>query len=107
MADAGVFERRTRGEARAVWAGAVALCGLGWASSVWPVVPGLIFAVLVAVCAVVALRRRAARLRIARAVGEQAAREQGLPRYDEVSEVFGDPRGEPVVSVPDVERDAA
>lgn len=107
MADAGVFERRTRGEARAVWAGSVVLCVLGWASSVWPVVPGLIFAALVTVCVVVALRRRAARLRIARAVGEQAMWEQGPPRYDEVSDVFGDLCGEPVVSFPDVDRDAA
>lgn len=107
MAEQGVFERRTRGEARVVCAGSAALCGLGWASSVWPVVPGLVFAALVAVGAAIALRRRAARLRITRAVGEQAAWEQGPPRYDEVSDVFSDVLGAPHWSVVDAQRDAA
>lgn len=107
MAEIGVFERRTRGEARVVYAGSTALCALGWASSVWPVVPGLIFAAPVAAGVVVALLRRAARLRIARAVGEQAAWEQGPPRYDEVSDVFSDVLGTPSLSIVDAERDAA
>lgn len=109
MAEMGVFEHRTRGEAGVVWAGSIALCGLGWASSVWPVVPGLIFAALVAVGAAVALRRRAARLRITREVGEQRAWEQGPPRYDEVSDEFSDVLGTSHWSIADVDaqRDAA
>lgn len=103
MPDSRVFERRTIGEARVVHAASIALCGLGWASTVWPVVPGLIFAVLVAVGVAVALRRRAARTRVARAVRAQWAWEQGPPRYDEVSDVFGAPHLHAV----DAERDAA
>lgn len=113
MAETGVFERRSRGEARVVWAGSVALCGLGWASTVWPVVPGLIVAALVAIGVAVAVSRRAAGLRLARAIREQAprdqevwdqaARGQGPPREDEVSDVFGTP----VLHVVDAERDAA
>lgn len=103
MPDSGVFERRTTGEARVVYAASMALCGLGWASTVWPVVPGLIFAAIVAVGVVVGMRRRAARTRVTRAVRAQWAWEQGPPRYDEVGDVFGAPHLHAV----DAERDAA
>lgn len=91
MPDSGVFERRTTGEARVVYAASIALCGLGWASTVWPVVPGLIFGVIAAVGVAVGLRRHAARMRVAREIREQteAAWEQGPPRSDEVGDVFG------------------
>ena len=102
MADRGVFERRTTGEARVVWAGSVALASLGWASTVWPVVPGLIFAVLVAVGVAVAARRHAVRVRVARTIREKAdaAWEPDPPRHEWVFDG-------PPVHVVETERDAA
>lgn len=102
MADSGVFERRTTGEARVVYAASTALCGLGWASTVWPVVPGLILAVIVAVGVTIALRRHAARTRVVREVRAQVAWEQAR-RSDEVDDVFDAPHLHAV----DAEREAA
>lgn len=104
MADSGIFERRNRTESRLVAAGAVVLCSLGWAASLFPVAAAVVAASVFLVLGLVALRRHlAVRARIEREVGERFA--SGWGRWGE-DEPDGHVRA-PVVGVVEQEQEAA